>query len=111
GALESRSWHGVLDTSGFVPRVVRQSAELLRDAVQRYVFVSSISVYDDFSAPVDESSPVAQLEDPSSEEVTEHYGALKAACEKVVEEVYGDRGARVRAGLIVGPHDATDRLT
>ena len=63
------------------------------------------------SAPVDESSPVAQLEDPSSEEVTEHYGALKAACEKVVEEVYGDRGARVRAGLIVGPHDATDRFT
>ena len=110
-ALEGRSWHGALDTSGFVPRVVRQSAELLRDSVQRYVFVSSISVYDDFSAPVDESSRLARLEDPSSEEVLEHYGALKAACEKVVEDAYGDRSARVRAGLIVGPHDATDRFT
>ena len=111
GALERRSWDGVIDTSGFVPRVVRQSAALLRDSVQRYVFVSSISVYDDFSAPVDESSPVARLEDPSSEEVLEHYGALKAACEEIVEDAYGDRSARVRAGLIVGPHDATDRFT
>jgi 2'-hydroxyisoflavone reductase len=111
GALEGRSWDGAVDTSGFVPRIVRQSAELLRDSVQRYVFVSSISVYDDFSAPVDETSPVARLDDPSSEEVLEHYGALKAACEEVVEGAYGDRSARVRAGLIVGPHDATDRFT
>ena len=41
----------------------------------------------------------------------EHYGALKAACERVVEEIYGDRSARVRAGLIVGPYDPTDRFT
>ena len=49
--------------------------------------------------------------DPSSEEVMEDYGALKAACERVVEETYGDRSARVRAGLIVGPYDPTDRFT
>lgn len=110
-ALAGRTWDGVVDTSGYVPRIVRQSAELLRDAVGRYVFVSSISVYDDFSEPVDESSPVAQLEDPATEEITEAYGALKAACENVVEEVYGERSARVRAGLIVGPYDPTDRFT
>jgi 2'-hydroxyisoflavone reductase len=79
--------------------------------VGRYVFVSSISVYDDFSAPVTEASRVAELEDPATEEILENYGALKAACERVVEEVYGDRSARVRAGLIVGPYDATDRFT
>src|SRR5579862_4568197 len=95
-ALTARSWDGVVDTSGYVPRVVRQSAELLRDSVGRYVFVSSISVYDDFSEPVDESSPVAALDDPATEEIMEAYGALKAACEDVVEEVYGDRSARVR---------------
>jgi len=110
-ALTDRSWDGVVDTSGYVPRVVRQSAELLRDSVGRYVFVSSISVYDDFSEPVDESSPVAALDDPATEEIMEAYGALKAACEDVVEEVYGDRSARVRAGLIVGPYDPTDRFT
>jgi nucleoside-diphosphate-sugar epimerase len=109
--LEGRNWDGVVDTSGYVPRVLRQSAELLRDAVGRYVFVSSISVYDDFSKPLDESTPVAQLDDPATEEVTEHYGALKAACETVIDEVYGARGANVRAGLIVGPYDPTDRFT
>jgi 2'-hydroxyisoflavone reductase len=109
--LRDRTWDGVVDTSGYVPRVVRQSAELLRDAVARYVFVSSISVYADFGEPVSEETPVAELEDPQTEEVMEHYGALKAACERVVEEVYRERGALVRAGLIVGPHDPTDRFT
>ena len=111
GALEGRGWDGVVDTSGYVPRVVRQSAELLRDAVDRYVFVSSISVYDDFSQPIDENTALAQLEDPATEDVLEHYGALKAASETVIDEVYGDRGANVRAGLIVGPYDPTDRFT
>ncbi len=110
-ALRNGSWDGVIDTSGYVPRIVRQSAELLHDRVERYVFVSSISVYSDFSAPVGEQSPVAELEDPATEEIMEHYGALKAACERVVAEAYGDRSARVRAGLIVGPYDPTDRFT
>jgi 2'-hydroxyisoflavone reductase len=110
-ALHGRSWDGVVDTSGYVPRIVRQSAELLRDRVQRYVFVSSISVYADFSGPVTEATPVAELDDPETEEILENYGALKAACERVVEKVYGERSARVRAGLIVGPYDPTDRFT
>ena len=98
-ALRDRAWDGVIDTSGYLPRVVRQSAELLRDAVGRYVFVSSISVY---AEPEDE---------PGSEDIQQHYGALKRACERVVEEIYGDRSARIRAGLIVGPYDPTDRFT
>jgi 2'-hydroxyisoflavone reductase len=111
GALASREWDGVVDTSGYVPRVVRQSSELLRGAVGRYVFVSSISVYADLSRPVDESTRVAALEDPASERVEADYGALKAACERVVTGVYGERGTSVRAGLIVGPYDPTDRFT
>jgi 2'-hydroxyisoflavone reductase len=110
-ALRGRAFDGVVDTSGYVPRIVRQSAELLRDRVSRYVFVSSISVYADFSQPVTESTAVAELADPTSEAVMEDYGALKAACERVIEETYGDRSARVRAGLIVGPYDPTDRFT
>ncbi|HEY8315653.1 MAG TPA: SDR family oxidoreductase [Gaiellaceae bacterium] len=110
-ALRGRSWDGVVDTSGYVPRIVRESAELLRDDVERYVFVSSISVYDDFSRPVTEATPVAELAEPATEEIMENYGALKAACERVVEEAYGERSARVRAGLIVGPYDPTDRFT
>ncbi|HEY3962430.1 MAG TPA: SDR family oxidoreductase [Gaiellaceae bacterium] len=110
-ALAGRSWDGVVDTSGYVPRVVRQSAELLRDAVARYVFVSSVSAYADPSVPLMETSPLAALEDPLTEEVESAYGALKAACEHVVDEVFGDRATSVRAGLIVGPHDPTERFT
>jgi 2'-hydroxyisoflavone reductase len=110
-ALVRREWDVVVDTSGYVPRVVRQSGELLRDAVGRYVFVSSISVYADFSEPVDESSRTAELDDPESEDVQEHYGALKAACERVLDELYGDRATHVRAGLIAGPYDPTNRFT
>src|SRR5579862_1016725 len=74
-ALVGRSWDGVVDTSGYVPRVVRQSAELLRDAVGRYAFVSSVSAYADPSAPLTETSPLAPLEDPLTEEVETAYGA------------------------------------
>jgi 2'-hydroxyisoflavone reductase len=111
-ALEGRSWDAVVDPSGYVPRVVRASAErLARNGVGYYVFVSSISAYADLSLPVDESSPLATLADPTSEDVAEHYGALKALCERVVGDVFPGRSASVRAGLIVGPHDPTGRFT
>jgi nucleoside-diphosphate-sugar epimerase len=110
-ALEGRSWDAAVDPSGYVPRVVRASAELLREAVGHYVFVSSVSAYADPLAPgFDECAPLKEPE-LESEDVREHYGALKVACEQVVEEVFRGRSAVVRAGLIVGPHDPTDRFT
>lgn len=110
-ALEGRTWDAVIDPSCYVPRIARMSGELLRDSVDRYVFVSTVSVYGDFSEPIDESTPVGELKDPDTEEVMENYGELKAACERVLDELYGDRVTHVRAGLIVGPHDPTDRFT
>ena len=114
GALEGRTWDAVVDTCGYFPRIVRQSAETLRDNVGLYLFVSSISVYRDLSGPVDEDSPLAELEDPTVEDMGEefeNYGGLKALCERAVQDVYGDRALIVRPGLIVGPHDPTDRFT
>jgi 2'-hydroxyisoflavone reductase len=102
----------VIDPSGFVPRVVRDSAELLRGSVGHYVFVSSGSVYAEPYAPgYDESAPTVELEDPASEEVLRDYGALKAACEDVVRELFPEGHTNVRAGLIVGPHDVSGRFT
>src|SRR4029450_3958271 len=43
-ALRDGDWDAVIDTSGYVPRVVRASAALLEGRVRRYLFVSSISV-------------------------------------------------------------------
>jgi 2'-hydroxyisoflavone reductase len=110
-ALEPGSWDAVADMTGYVPRAVRASAELLRDRVSRYLFVSSVSVYASLAQPVSEDSPLGELEDPETEDVMEHYGELKAACEGVVQEVYGDRATIVRPGLIVGPWDPTNRFT
>ncbi|MCB0144838.1 MAG: hypothetical protein KDE50_33460, partial [Caldilineaceae bacterium] len=96
-----------------VPRVVRDAAALLADAVEHYTFISSISVYPDFSqSGLDESAPVGTLEDERVEEVTgETYGPLKALCEQAAEEAMRGRVLQARAGLIVGPHDQSDRFT
>lgn len=110
-ALRGRSWDAVIDTSGYVPRVVGTSADSLRDAVGQYVFVSSISVYENFADGPDEDAPTAALTDPSSEDIPRDYGALKAACERVVTGIYGARALNIRPGLIVGPFDPTGRFT
>jgi 2'-hydroxyisoflavone reductase len=113
-ALEGRAWDAVVDTSGYVPRVVSASATLLAKSVKQYVFVSSISVYPDFSKPgLSEESPVAPLPEGAAEEGArgELYGAFKAACERAAEAAMPGRTTSVRPGLIVGPGDATDRFT
>ncbi|MGI9110944.1 MAG: NAD-dependent epimerase/dehydratase family protein [Gaiellaceae bacterium] len=111
-ALEGREWDAVVDPSGYVPRVVGASASLLADAVEHYVFVSSVSVYDPpLAAGFDETASVIELEDPATETIAEAYGGLKALCERTVEGIFPGRAAHVRAGLIVGPHDPTDRFT
>ena len=111
-ALQGRTWDAVIDTSGYVPRVVRASAELLAPNVRQYVFVSSISVYADTTKPgIDESHPVATMDDPKSEDVLPNYGALKALCEQAAEAVFPGRTTNIRPGLIVGPLDPTDRFS
>ncbi|MBO0743383.1 MAG: NAD-dependent epimerase/dehydratase family protein [Candidatus Dormibacteraeota bacterium] len=110
-ALREGTWDAVVDTSGYVPRVVRQSAELLRDRVGFYAFISTMSVYPMEQEDKSETAPVLELEDPRTEDIGSHYGALKAACERVVEEVYGHRALQVRSGLIAGPLDPTERVT
>jgi len=109
--LRDRRWDAVVDTSGFVPRVVRQSVEVLRDAVDLYVFVSTGSVYPLDSLDRSETGPVIQLDDPADENVQANYGGLKALCEEVVTACYGDRALNVRSGLIAGTHDPTGRFT
>jgi 2'-hydroxyisoflavone reductase len=111
--LRGRKWDTVIDVAGYLPRIVRLSAAVLEPNVGRYVFISSLSVYADFKKiGIDESYPVAKIEGESVEEITgETYGPLKALCEKAVREIYGERALIVRPGLIVGPHDPTDRFT
>ena len=110
-ALRERRWDAVVDTCGYLPHVVRASAEALAGSAL-YCFVSTLSVYADFSRPVDEESPTAPLGDLPADEVTnESYGPLKALCEEAVRETFANRSLVIRPGLIVGPHDPTGRFT
>jgi 2'-hydroxyisoflavone reductase len=111
-ALVGRTWDAVVDTSGYVPRLVTMSAELLAPNVGQYVFISTVSVYPgEDKIGMDETAPVAPLEDPASEEIPKYYGALKAACERAAEAAMPGRVTNIRPGLIVGPLDPTGRYT
>ena len=124
--LRGRRWDVAIDTSGFVPVSVRRMTGQLRDSVEHYTFVSSISVYAKFvSAGIDEHAPVETITDrqvdgaealatgdrPNARVYGELYGGLKARCEVAAEDIMPGRVLNVRPGLIVGAHDYTDRFT
>ena len=113
GLLDGRRFDAVVDTCGYVPGVVQASLDALKDRVGTYAFVSTISVYPTESWPdVTEETPTPRADDPSAETVTpETYGPLKAACDEAVLSSMPGRALVVRPGLIVGPHDPTDRFT
>lgn len=112
-ALKGRKWDAVVDTSGYVPRHVKDSAELLAENVKQYVFISTISVYAGFPNPgMNEEAPVGKVDDETIEQVTgASYGPLKALCEQAAEKAMPGRVTNIRPGLIVGPGDPTDRYT
>ncbi len=104
-ALRGRRFDAVVDPSGYRPEQMRAVTRVLGEAVVHYGFISSISVYRELPPhrSFDEDAPLAEGD--------QGYGALKARCEEVLEEMLPGRVARVRPGLIVGPHDPTDRFT
>ena len=113
--LRGRSWDAVIDNSGYFPRMVKASAELLAPRVKQYIFISTISAYASNKQPgADETAALATLADPAVETMGasfENYGGLKALCEQAVEAAFPGRAAIVRPGYIVGPGDPTDRFT
>jgi 2'-hydroxyisoflavone reductase len=114
-AQRAATWDAVIDTSGYEPGVVRQSAELLANATGLYTFISSISVYAGLPVKgMDENAPLAQLPpgvDPDASVTGETYGAQKALCEQAAEAALPGRVLTIRPGLIVGPYDPSDRFT
>lgn len=112
-ALDGRSWDAVIDTCGYIPRLVQASARYLAPAVKHYTFISTISVYAD-SPPLDmtEDGPLASTDGIDAEDTTgETYGPRKVLCEQAATEEMHGRALLVRSGLIAGPHDPTDRFS
>ena len=124
--LSNRTWDAVIDTCGYLPQSVRLSAEFFKHNVDRYIFISSISAYADFSEPnFDETAPLSQLTYEQEAELSiidikgdltayalgEMYGALKVLCEQEIERTMPNRTLIIRPGLIVGEFDWTDRFS
>lgn len=117
--LKGRRWDVVLDTSGYIPRLVDASAALLADSCRQYIFISSISVYADFTQRgLNEKSAVGTITDQEIESAKSpadvtgtNYGPLKALCEQAAQKNFPGRTCTIRPGLIVGPRDRSDRFT
>ncbi len=114
-ALKGRDWDAVIDNSGFYPRHARLSAELLNGHVGKYMFVSSISAYDQSLAVGDDefTAPPATMADPTDESEPPYgpsYGARKRSCEEEVTKVFGDDAINIRPGIITGVGDPSERL-
>ena len=112
-SLADGSWDALVDVNAYYPRAVEQVVEAVGSRVGHYAFISTCSVYKEpGDAVVDEDFPLATVEDPSTEEVTnESYGGLKVLCEQAVEKAFGDKSTIIRPGIVGGPHDPTDRFT
>jgi 2'-hydroxyisoflavone reductase len=113
--IQGKTWDAVIDNSGYYPRLVKASGEMLAPNAKQYIFISSISAYASNKAVgADETAPLATIADPTVETMGanfENYGGLKALCEKAAEAAFPGRAAIVRPGYIVGPGDPTDRFT
>jgi 2'-hydroxyisoflavone reductase len=111
------SWDAVIDTCGYHPTVVERSVEYFAQKTERYVFISTVSVYNDFSQPhLNEQSPLAKLvgdlPPPNTELNFENYGALKVLCEMAVFKHFGsERSLIIRPDIIVGSYDDTNRFS
>src|SRR6266403_1509423 len=119
-ALKGRKWDVAIDNPTTLPAWVRDAAQVLKGNVQRYVFISTISVYADTSKGIDETAPLAKYEgaDPYKETLEamkasgyKTYGPLKALSEKEADKWFPGKTLIIRPGLIVGPRDETDRFT
>lgn len=123
--LSGGNWDACIDTCGYLPQTVATSAEFLADKVNQYVFISSGSVYAETSEPnYDEQTATAKLTKEQKEKfenfdlnqelnglvLGESYGALKVLCEEAAERAMPNRVLNIRAGMIVGAFDWTDRF-
>ncbi len=110
-SLKGKKWDAVIDNSGYVPRHVIDSAKLLDQAVGRYLFISTGSVYAPDQDALPETAKLLELTEPGSEDVNKHYGALKVLCENAVMDRFKSRGTVLRLHIVAGPGDPTNRFT
>ena len=112
-SLQEGRWDAVIDVSAYYPRQVTEALRAADGRFGRYVFISTVSVYDNDKpgAVRDEDSPRKSAVRDTEDVTGNTYGGLKAACEDDLLAALGDRSTIVRPGVVAGPHDTTDRFT
>ncbi|WP_414167305.1 NAD-dependent epimerase/dehydratase family protein [Streptoverticillium reticulum] len=106
-------WDAIVDTSGMDADAVDASTRALADVTQRYVYVSTVSVYAQWPMkPLTEDSPTlaAAPAEGVPEDVNVAYGLDKARCETSALRNLGSRLSILRPGVILGPHENIGRL-
>lgn len=109
-----RTWDVVVDNSGYIPRHVRDSIDLLKERCGRYIYISTVAVYDFDAARGDigADSPLLPAPTPTTEEVNGRtYGPLKAECDRIAQRLLGHKLTSVRPTYVIGPGDTSDRFT
>ncbi len=110
-ALEGGEWDVVIDNPTANPKWVRGAGLALRGRTKHYIFISTISVFSDNSAPIDENGPLLPPSDIDAPFDAQVYGRNKVRSEIEARTQFGDNVTIVRPGLIVGPGDLSDRFS
>jgi 2'-hydroxyisoflavone reductase len=112
-ALKGRRWDAVIDASGMQVKWTTDSAQLLKDQVGSYLYISSTGVYYPYlTTDIDETTEPVLVDESGGENVAAQYGVMKALSEIEAIKAFGrERTCIVRPGYIVGPLDSTHRGT
>ncbi|MDD7916421.1 NAD-dependent epimerase/dehydratase family protein [Actinomycetospora callitridis] len=110
-ALHGRTWDAVLDTFSD-PDAVSATASLLSGPVGAYGYVSGMSVYHPAGPAVPGAGdPVRREGEATEDDPLQERSLAKLAAEAALAERFDGPTAILRVGVLVGPHDPTDRFT
>ncbi|MDX1806459.1 MAG: NAD-dependent epimerase/dehydratase family protein [Paenisporosarcina sp.] len=105
-------WDAVFDTCAYSPQDLQPMVDILKNKTKAYMFISTISVYDDYKNGRPHESSSTFNQNIETDEVTGvTYGPLKVMCEKLVNDTFNKLALIIRPCIVVGPNDPTDRFT
>jgi 2'-hydroxyisoflavone reductase len=116
--VSGREWDAVVDTSGYVPAVVGNAAQVLSGRAASYAFISTVSLYSDWpqnavsegSCVYDCAPDVAGTAEDEVNWSVAQYGSYKAGCERALTRAFGGHVLVLRPGIILGPYENVGRL-
>jgi 2'-hydroxyisoflavone reductase len=108
-SLKGKSWDAAIDNWQADPACVTKTAELLKNSVKYYLYVSSTGVFLPYLTPDIKEDVKPVLVDPGATTTTS-YGVMKALSEIENTKAFGNRAINVRPNFIVGPEDPKPRF-